>query len=307
MDTIALSLDQLSSPNKIKRYNACEELRLAPRLSPEAILALEKASGDPDPEVAEAARRALLVHRQERTDFINQMQDAETAPVPGEKLAAGRAVMLKEIRSWGFWSLGLGVMHLIGSGVFSAPWGLLLIVVGLASFYFRTASMFIVYAVTLAWAALSNLTGGTGGWSIFALLQIYFALRIFQQFWRFRKAEEEFLRTSSEETESPALTVERTGRLFPWLGLFLGGWSTIGLLAVWAAAIIRAGLSPGTTDGLQILGLLEGLVVDFGVLGFAIALASLLCDYRPKIVAIIGLTAGLLTMILEYGLYFLSL
>jgi hypothetical protein len=69
--------------------------------------------------------------------------------------------------------------------------------------------------------------------------------------------------------------------------------------------VIQVAASQGTTPNLQILGFLEGLVVDFGVLGFAIALASLLSGYRPKAVAIIGLITGLLTMVLEYALYFL--
>ncbi|HEX6269639.1 MAG TPA: hypothetical protein VFZ43_05360 [Anaerolineales bacterium] len=306
MDSIALQVDRLRSPNKVKRYDACEELRLTPRLSPEAILALKQASDDPDPDVADAARRALLVHVEEETDFMSQTYSLDAAPVQGQSVTTDHEVLLKEIRSWGFWSLGLGVLHLIGSGILSAPWGLLLIVVGLASFYFRTASMFIVYGVTMSWAALSNLLGGAGGWNIFALLQVYFAWRLFQQFRRFRKVEEELLGTAPDETETPAFPAERTARLFPWLGLFLGGWSLLGLLGVWAAIVISAGVSQGTAN-IEFLGLLEGLVVDFGVLGFALALASLLSGYRPKIVAIIGLTAGLLTILLEFGLYFLLL
>lgn len=304
MNSITLQLDQLRSPNKNKRYDACEQLRIAPRLSPDAISALEQASNDTDRDVADAARRALLVHIRDGTDFTSNAYSVEAAPVQGGSVTTDHEAMLKEIRSWGFWSLGLGVMHLIGSGIFSAPWGLLLIIVGLASFYFRTAAMFIVYGVTMSWAAFSNLRGGAG-WNIFALLQVYFAWRIFQQFRRFLKAEKEFLRTAPEETEIPAFTAERTARLFPWLGLFLGGWSLPGLLVVWAAIVIRIGLSQGTTANIEFLGFLEGLVVDFGVLGFALALASLLSGYRPKIVAIIGLTAGLLTMLVELGLYFL--
>ena len=53
-------------------------------------------------------------------------------PTPQEEISqseletlADYAKMLKDLRSWGFWSLGLGLMHLIGSGFLSAPWGLI--------------------------------------------------------------------------------------------------------------------------------------------------------------------------------------
>ena len=59
MDKIEKSLNDLSSPDKNTRYEACEVLRLADSLPETAIKALEAATQDPDPLVAEAARRAL--------------------------------------------------------------------------------------------------------------------------------------------------------------------------------------------------------------------------------------------------------
>lgn len=53
---------QLQSPNKNKRYEACEFLRVAPTITPEAIMALQNILKDPAPDVAEAAQRALSVH-----------------------------------------------------------------------------------------------------------------------------------------------------------------------------------------------------------------------------------------------------
>ena len=76
MTDIATQLDRLNSPNKDKRYDACEELRVASDLPPEAISALEAASTDPEPGVADAARRALLAHRQIETDSISISEDS---------------------------------------------------------------------------------------------------------------------------------------------------------------------------------------------------------------------------------------
>jgi hypothetical protein len=53
----------LQSPRASRRYDACEELRLAASLSPAVIDALEKATNDPDPLVRDAATRALAAHK----------------------------------------------------------------------------------------------------------------------------------------------------------------------------------------------------------------------------------------------------
>jgi predicted RNA-binding Zn-ribbon protein involved in translation (DUF1610 family) len=58
-----MQLERLKSPNKDTRYEACEELRVAESIPPEAIAALELAAKDEDALVADAARRALLTHR----------------------------------------------------------------------------------------------------------------------------------------------------------------------------------------------------------------------------------------------------
>jgi hypothetical protein len=63
MDHIYRQLERLQSPKKNTRYDACEELRVASRLPPEAIAALQLVSNDPYTDVADAANRALLAHK----------------------------------------------------------------------------------------------------------------------------------------------------------------------------------------------------------------------------------------------------
>jgi len=62
MGRISRLIKQLKSPNKNKRYDACEELRVAPHLPEEALKALEQALNDPDRGVAEAAKDAFTFH-----------------------------------------------------------------------------------------------------------------------------------------------------------------------------------------------------------------------------------------------------
>jgi hypothetical protein len=63
MDRIEKLIKMLESPKASARYDACEWLRVAPSLNDAAVAALERASNDPDPEVGDAAQRALDLHR----------------------------------------------------------------------------------------------------------------------------------------------------------------------------------------------------------------------------------------------------
>ena len=189
-----------------------------------------------------------------------------------------------------------GVLHIVASGHLNAPFGVMLIVVGLASFYFRSASMLVVYAVTLAWAGVSNLTTGQWLWIGFAVLQGFFCFQILRRFLRYREAEQALEDPSDLDTSG--LTPERSAMIFPWAALVLGGLSLLAFVGVFASAVIIAVASQNETLP-GFLSLVEGLAVSAGVLGFALGLASVLCRYRWRIVAILGMVAGLLTVAIE--------
>jgi hypothetical protein len=209
------------------------------------------------------------------------------------------AAMLREIRSWGWWSLGLGALHLITSGFLSAPWGILLLIVGAASFLFREAAMFVVYGVTLAWAAISNILGGQATWIIAGLFQIYLAFRVFRQFSRFRRAQEDYDNLSNEEIAESRPSAKRTATIFPWAGGLLGILSLGGVITLLASTFVLVALSAQVPN---LFGFLGGLTVNLGVLGFAVALSALLSGYRYKPVAAIGLAASVLTLAIEIAL-----
>jgi len=201
--------------------------------------------------------------------------------------------MLRELRSWGFWSLGLGVVHIVSSGFLDAGWGILLIVVGLASFYFRTAPMFIVYTVTLLWAGLSNLISSTAGWMVFAVLQAYLAFRTFKDFQRFGKMESEF----SQLSDVGMVFNQRAKNAFPWIGSIFGCSSIVGLVSLIGLTLFLAAAYGWESTTPFYYTLMQGVVETAGVLGFSVSLASLLSGHRPKSLPIIGLIGGGLFMI----------
>lgn len=211
--------------------------------------------------------------------------------------------MLREIRSWAFFLIVIGIIQIVAAGWLSNTWGLMLIIVGLASFYFRSPAMFVIYGTTLAWAGLSNALTGLGTWVIFSLLQAYFTFQTFRQFFQYRsiifsgQALEKFSQPKSPTTE------DKAANTFPWISLLSGLASFVGLASVFIGGIFMA-----MTDGLQVspfINFIEGFVINFAVIGIAAGLASILLKYRYPVVSIIGIFSGILVLIVEVGLFLL--
>lgn len=220
---------------------------------------------------------------------------------PNQSLIGAHSVMLDRIMSWGRWSLGLGALHLFTSGFLSAPWGILLIMVGLGSFFFKTASMFVIYSITLAWAALSNLLSFEITWAAFSIYQFYLAYQVFQQYKLFRGIETDY--RTKIVTNLPES--DRADRFFPWLGPIFGCSSIFGFILLIVAAIVIVVASEGKTSPPDFLGFIEGMMVNLGILGASIGLASLLSKYKLKALSIIGIIGGVLTIISEFVLTYL--
>jgi len=212
------------------------------------------------------------------------------------------AAMLREQRSWGWWSLGLGILHLVSLAFsrqfLSAPWGILLLVVGAASFWFRDSAMFVVYGVTLGWAGLSNMISGQAAWLGIGALQLYLTYRVFKQFLRFRRAQADYVAVHFGADRPTPPVLNRARRLFPWAGCLLSAFGLTSLVVAFAAAMIAIALSSSLSAMPEkTLDFLIGLVVNMGVLGLAIGLASLLSRYRRKALAVIAIVTSSLMLL----------
>ena len=207
---------------------------------------------------------------------------------PNAELKASHALMIKEIRSWALWSVGLGAVHLLQTGFLDSAWGILLIVVGLASYYYRTSPMFIVYTVTLAWAALSNLVSLNPAWMIFAVIQVYLAFRTFKDFRRFSKIEGEFIQLAEEN----GIGSRRAQLSFPWIGALMGLASAFGCILYWVLTFVLVATSGANSEPPAYYILLIRLVEIISVMGFSVSLASLLSKHTPKALPIIGIVSG---------------
>lgn len=228
-------------------------------------------------EASDDANLNYCPHCGHRLAHALRSQAAQDQLVPG-----GETALLREIRSWGWWSLLLGVMHLLLPGL-SAPWGLMLLVVGAASFYFREAAMLAVYGVTLAWVAISNAIFGGADWTAFAVLQVVFAVRVFVRFYNFRRAEAEL---DSPPDES------RAARLFPGAGCIFGAIS-LGCMAITVVSLVLLFTSTDVVETPDFFVWVADFAVHLGVLGLAVNLAALFSGYRYRWLSALGLLASL--------------
>jgi len=62
MSDVQSLIKMLQSNDPNKRYDACEQLRVSPSLPPEALEMLRMVANDTNPDVADAAQRALKLH-----------------------------------------------------------------------------------------------------------------------------------------------------------------------------------------------------------------------------------------------------
>ncbi len=199
-----------------------------------------------------------------------------------------RGVIAQETHNWGFWLLVMGFVQLIAGNFLDPVWGVLLILVAAASFYFRSAAMFPVYGVTMAWAMISNISSGDPRWIVFGLFQGYWSFKTFGQFILLRRAASRLgtgLGTGSPDRSSQAAAI------FPWAGCALSAVAAIGLVAVIIAAAAWPVLT-GQKLGEQAIVLPLAAVIDLAVLALALGVAALLARYRRRLVSILAVIGG---------------
>ena len=200
--------------------------------------------------------------------------------------------MERQIRSWGIWLIITGVVQMIGARGLS-PWGVVLLLVGAASFYFQESAMYIIYAVTIGWAGVLNLLNSTTAlWRGFAIIQFVIMVTLFWQFRQYRRAEKLAAGATADATSIAAPT--RTQRWFPLGALVLGGVALLLFIAAIGIAFVLHNRAL-----LPLINVLETLAVNMAVLGVATGLAGWLTIPFNKWVSITGCLAGGLTLAAE--------
>jgi hypothetical protein len=209
-----------------------------------------------------------------------------------------KEMMAQEIRSWAKWLLGFGLFNIVLSG-FSSGFGVLLLIVGFASLNIHVAAMFVVIAMTLAWAAVSNLLGlfwGDTSGIIWALIQVSLAYRTVRQYVDYRNWERESMPAAATANAGDQ---PKMASIFPLGGCLLSLLSVTGFIPLLLLAGMMSEIS-GTEEPSSLLIFAYDLLVNMAVLGIAMGLASYLSAYRTRPLAIMGVIGGTLILIANF-------
>ena len=178
----------------------------------------------------------------------------------------------------------------------NSAWGILLfLVVGLA-FVFKDAAMFVVFAVTLAWAGITNAATLQAGAVILGLIQLVLAAQVFRKFRSHQTVEPNTLTDEHQNGVAADAHASRTARVFPPLGCGLSLLAALSALTAFIALIALIVLETPIED-FATVGLVTGLVIDVAVLALAISLAALISRFRWRGLSIAALVvSGLILM-----------
>ena len=201
----------------------------------------------------------------------------------------------KELRSWSVSLAFWGVMSFAFAGLNSA-WGILLFLVAGLAFVFKDAAMFVVFAVTLAWAGITNATTLQAAGIIFGLIQLVLAAQVFRKSRSYQTIPPETLTNNQQGTVAAGPRVSRTARAFPPLGCGLSLLAALSALMAFIALIVLAVMET-QIENFATVGLVAGLVVDVAVLALAISLAALISRFRWRGLSITTLVVSGLILI----------
>ncbi|WP_456324103.1 hypothetical protein [Desulfonauticus submarinus] len=128
---------------------------------------------------------------------------SSTAREP-EKMVAG---IKKDLRSWGFGLIGIGIISIVLSGFLDPIWGGVLIVLGVLTLVIQQRGMFIVIGIGLLLAGIMNITAGEcEGWTVFGFFQLYWGAQEIRKFWKYASLEAHL--EPSEETKEDVSELE---------------------------------------------------------------------------------------------------
>lgn len=209
------------------------------------------------------------------------LKTIQAASQDGEE--TGR-ILKKEAR----WLIGFGLFNLIVPG-FSAPFGVTLILLGIAAYRAKSPAMFVIQAVVFLAAAVSNLFIGDGialGSTLFLVLSSVALIKQYQ----------------SHRQDRRAVSDQK----LPWIGLGLGLLAPLGVIIAFLLGMVVMMVS-GTEEVPVVPSFLMGLFLQLGTVVLGIGIASVLDGYRPKIISWLALILGLANAGMQFAVHIIAL
>ncbi len=223
--------------------------------------------------------------------------------ISDNELLALEMQMKKGISSWAVWTGIFGALNLFNSH-FQSSYGLTLIIVALLSLVFPAPAMYILYGVSIIWVAASNATAGEIQWLLFAAFQVYMGIKVLLDYKKFAPIWKTYQSNlNNPDKPQPGKGMQRSAGFFPWIGFVLSGIGAVGCIALVITLFV---LNDSIPDDSPIFFALD-LMIDFGMLGFAIGLASLLAGYKKSVLSIITMIFSSFIILIWVGMVVLSI
>lgn len=132
-----------------------------------------------------------------------------------------------------------------------------------------------------------------------ALIQISIVVKLFINFFRWRRVEQTYLGAQIQAYSSVGLSARRASSWFPWLALGSG----LTAVALFILLIVSVSLTDAYEhEALPLLLFAVDLSVGIALLGLGTGLASLLLGYRYKGLSIAGMTLSAVLPLIEIAL-----
>jgi hypothetical protein len=204
--------------------------------------------------------------------------------------------MKKSIRSWTWW---LVICTVISAVTSNTEWAIVLAIVALMSVYlYDVSGMYLVYAGLMLWASISNiLLGGGGYWVSVGLIQLLFAGYAVREYLTYRSIG--IVTNVDPQTKDLSTSISSNrGSHLAWISLLFG---LIFLLS--ACSMISIGIVMQVTNNVDIFAgtwadTVSNLIIDLGILGLPVGVASLVSNQRHKAAAVTGIVLGLISVLL---------
>lgn len=209
-----------------------------------------------------------------------------------------REEIVRKVRSQAMWLLGWGIAALL-LPLLNSPFGIVLIIAGLASYYFGTASMLLVQAVIFLWAAVFNLFIGGALATIFSVILFISVIQSIRQYRRYRSVESEqaAMDAAGFSLSDDNTSEDRATWILPASAILVAGisWAGFAMAVVFYMSWFMA---TGEEELPPVLSFMVGLFLELGALALAFGLASVFSGYRYKALSILGALGGAGVLIL---------
>lgn len=219
--------------------------------------------------------------------------------------------MHKRINTWAATSAALGGLSLL-AGALNSGWGVMMLIIAVLCWRVKTASMFILYSVAMAWAALSNgLAALDGGgnmlWLGLGLMQVYWVVSLVRQYRIYQRLP---LRAMYEAKQWPVgLSAPPDGEVvtkwFGIAGMFVGGLALLMLPGIFVVNMAWRFLT-GMHIPFEILSYLFVVIPDLAVLAVGLSAAAMATRDGKKAWGVGGVVLGGINLVLWLGIVLLD-